>query len=132
MLDVTTIARACPPILPLAITFDEPLLHTMYVDKILYDIKAVQTLSRLNRCHPKKIHRMKQWLIKSSLEHICHNKEPVRILLKDFWNLCVWETDYRTTILSGETDPNKLYDLISAMESYQVYSSDDVERLVDL
>ena len=34
--------------------FDEPLLHTMYVDKILYDIKAVQTLSRLNRCHPKK------------------------------------------------------------------------------
>ena len=34
--------------------FDEPLLHTMYVDKMLYDIKAVQTLSRLNRCHPKK------------------------------------------------------------------------------
>lgn len=34
--------------------FDEPLLHTMYVDKTLYDIKAVQTLSRLNRCHPKK------------------------------------------------------------------------------
>ena len=34
--------------------FDEPLLHTMYVDKMLYDIKAVQTLSRLNRSHPKK------------------------------------------------------------------------------
>ena len=34
--------------------FDEPLLHTMYVDKMLYDIKAVQTLSRLNRCHPAK------------------------------------------------------------------------------
>ena len=34
--------------------FDEPLLHTMYVDKVLYDIKAVQTLSRLNRCCPKK------------------------------------------------------------------------------
>ena len=34
--------------------FDEPLLHTMYVDKQLYDIQAVQTLSRLNRCHPKK------------------------------------------------------------------------------
>lgn len=34
--------------------FDEPLLHTMYVDKMLYDIKAVQTLSRLNRCHPQK------------------------------------------------------------------------------
>ncbi len=35
--------------------FDEPLLHTMYVDKILCDIKAVQTLSRLNRCHPKNM-----------------------------------------------------------------------------
>lgn len=34
--------------------FDEPLLHTMYVDKPLYDIQVVQTLSRLNRCHPKK------------------------------------------------------------------------------
>ena len=34
--------------------YDEPLLHTMYVDKILTDIKAVQTLSRLNRAHPKK------------------------------------------------------------------------------
>ena len=34
--------------------FDEPLLHTMYVDKMLYDIRAVQTLSRLNRCHPQK------------------------------------------------------------------------------
>ena len=34
--------------------YDEPLLHTMYVDKILSGIKAVQTLSRLNRAHPKK------------------------------------------------------------------------------
>ena len=34
--------------------YDEPLLHTMYVDKQLYDIKAVQTLSRLNRACPKK------------------------------------------------------------------------------
>ena len=34
--------------------YDEPLLHTMYVDKVLSGIKAVQTLSRLNRAHPKK------------------------------------------------------------------------------
>lgn len=40
--------------------------------------------------------------------------------------------DYRTTLLSGETDPNKLYDLIATMEGYQVYSNDHVEKLVDL
>ena len=34
--------------------YDQPLLHTMYVDKMLSGLKAVQTLSRLNRCHPKK------------------------------------------------------------------------------
>jgi type I restriction enzyme R subunit len=39
---------------------------------------------------------------------------------------------YRTTILSGETDPNKLYDLITIMEEYQVYDDSDVEKLVDL
>ena len=39
---------------------------------------------------------------------------------------------YRTTILSGETDPNKLYDLVATMEGYQVYSDEDVERLVNL
>ena len=39
---------------------------------------------------------------------------------------------YRTTILSGETDPNKLYDLVAAMEAYQVFSNDDIERIINL
>ena len=95
--------------------FDEPLLHTMYVDKILYDIKAVQTLSRLNRCHPKK-----------------HDTFVLDFANKPEMIEEAFSRYYRTTILSGETDPNKLYDLISTMESYQVYSNDDVERLVDL
>lgn len=95
--------------------FDEPLLHTMYVDKMLYDIKAVQTLSRLNRCHPQK-----------------HD-----IFVLDFFNNPVmieqaFSRYYRTTLLSGETDPNKLYDLIATMEDYQVYSEDHVQKLVDL
>ena len=95
--------------------FDEPLLHTMYVDKPLYDIKAVQTLSRLNRCHPKK-----------------HD-----IFVLDFANKPemiekAFSRYYRTTILSGETDPNKLYDLVAVMEGYQVYTEDDVTRLVNL
>ena len=95
--------------------FDEPLLHTMYVDKMLYDIKAVQTLSRLNRCHPQK-----------------HDT-----FVLDFFNNPVmieqaFSRYYRTTLLSGETDPNKLYDLIATMEDYQVYSEDHVQKLVDL
>lgn len=95
--------------------FDEPLLQTMYVDKPLYDIAAVQTLSRLNRA--------------------CPGKDEVYVL--DFANKTsviekAFSKFYRTTILSGETDPNKLYDLITLMESYQVYDDSDIEKLVDL
>ena len=85
--------------------FDEPLLHTMYVDKMLYDIKAVQTLSRLNRCHPKKYDTF-----------VLDFANKPEIIEESFSRY------YRTTILSGETDPNKLYDLVATMEGYQVYS----------
>ena len=43
-----------------------------------------------------------------------------------------FSTYYRTTLLSGETDPNKLYDLIATMEGYQVYSQEQADRLVNL
>ena len=95
--------------------FDEPLLHTMYVDKMLYDIKAVQTLSRLNRCHPMK-----------------HDTFVLDFANKPEMIEQSFSRYYRTTLLSGETDPNKLYDLIATMEGYQVYSNDHVEKLVDL
>lgn len=95
--------------------FDEPLLHTMYVDKMLYDIKAVQTLSRLNRSHPKK-----------------HDTFVLDFANKPEVIEQAFSRYYRTTILSGETDPNKLYDLVATMESYQVYAAEDVEKLVDL
>ena len=94
--------------------YDEPLLHTMYVDKQLYDIKAVQTLSRLNRACPKKYDTF----------------------VLDFFNdpndiIESFSRYYKTTLLSGETDPNKLYDLIADMESYQVFSDEHVEQLVN-
>ena len=95
--------------------FDEPLLHTMYVDKMLYDIKAVQTLSRLNRCHPMK-----------------HDTFVLDFANKPAMIEQSFSRYYRTTLLSGETDPNKLYDLIATMDEYQVYSNDHVEKLVDL
>lgn len=95
--------------------YDEPLLHTMYVDKPLAGIKAVQTLSRLNRAHPEK-----------------HD-----VFVLDFQNDSRTIADafadyYRTTILSEETDPNKLNDLKSALDAGQVYSPDQVETLVNL
>lgn len=95
--------------------FDEPLLHTMYVDKILSDIKAVQTLSRLNRCCPKKYDTC-----------ILDFANDAGVIEKSFSRY------YRTTILSGNTDPNKLHDYKSVMERCQIYNDWDVKRIVDL
>jgi type I restriction enzyme R subunit len=94
--------------------YDEPLLHTMYVDKPLSGIKAVQTLSRLNRAHPQK-----------------HDT-----FVLDFQNdadtiQAAFEEYYRTTILSEETDPNKLHDLKADLDGYQVYADTAVDQLVE-
>jgi type I restriction enzyme R subunit len=95
--------------------YDEPLLHTMYVDKPLSGIKAVQTLSRLNRAHPQK--------------HDCfvldfqNNSEAITFAFQDY---------YRTTLLADETDPNKLHDLKGALDSAQVYSPEQVRQVVEL
>ena len=95
--------------------YDEPLLHTMYVDKILTDIKAVQTLSRLNRAHPQKYDTF-----------VLDFANDVDTIKQAF------ETYYTTTILSDETDPNKLYDLIATMEQHQVYTDYHVDTIVAL
>ena len=93
--------------------YDEPLLHTMYVDKTLSGIKAVQTLSRLNRAHPKK-HDV-------FVLDFLNDADTIRDAFADF---------YRATILAGETDPNKLHDLQAALDAAQVYSSEQVDDLV--
>jgi len=94
--------------------YDEPLLHTMYVDKPLSGIKAVQTLSRLNRAHPQK--------------HDCfvldfqNNSAAITLAFQDY---------YRTTLLADETDPNKLHDLKNALDNAQVYATTAVDTLVE-
>lgn len=95
--------------------YDEPLLHTMYVDKPLSGIKAVQTLSRLNRAHPKK-HDV-------FVLDFMNNTETITQAFSDY---------YRTTILSEQTDPNKLHDLKATLDSYQVYAPEQIEQLVKL
>jgi type I restriction enzyme R subunit len=95
--------------------YDEPLLHTMYVDKVLSGIKAVQTLSRLNRAHPKK-HDV-------FVLDFMNDADTIQEAFADY---------YRTTVLAEETDPNKLHDLKSALDGYQVYTPAQVDELVGL
>ena len=95
--------------------YDEPLLHTMYVDKILSGIKAVQTLSRLNRAHPQKHDAF--------VLDFMNDVDTIQEAFADY---------YRTTILSEETDPNKLHDLKAALDGYQVYADAEIDQLVTL
>jgi type I restriction enzyme R subunit len=90
--------------------FDQPLLHTMYVDKRLAGIQAVQTLSRLNRIHP--------------------GKDETFIL--DFVNetaeiLEAFKPYYEKTTIGEEADPRQLYDLQAKMGIWHVYYKEDVE-----
>ena len=95
--------------------YDEPLLHTMYVDKILSGIKAVQTLSRLNRAHPQK-HDV-------FVLDFMNDSDTIQEAFADY---------YRTTILAEETDPNKLHDLKATLDGYQVYAPAQIDQLVAL
>jgi|MTBAKSStandDraft_2_1061841.scaffolds.fasta_scaffold05304_6 type I restriction enzyme R subunit len=95
--------------------YDEPLLHTMYVDKVLSGIKAVQTLSRLNRAHPKK-HDV-------FVLDFMNDADTIREAFADY---------YRTTILAEETDPDKLHDLKAELDGYQVYSEEQITQFVKL
>ena len=95
--------------------YDEPLLQTMYVDKGLADIKAVQTLSRLNRCHADK----------NDVFILDFQNDPADIK-------AAFDKYYKTTILSGETDVNKLNDLVDEMEPLEIYSDDEVAKVAEL
>jgi type I restriction enzyme R subunit len=90
--------------------FDQPLLHTMYVDKKLSGVKAVQTLSRLNRTSP--------------------GKEDTFIL--DFANdrqtiLDSFQPYYEVTTVKEETDVNHLYDLKARLDEFQVYWQQEID-----
>ena len=94
--------------------YDEPLLHTMYVDKTLSGIKAVQTLSRLNRAHPKK-HDV-------FVLDFLNDADTIRDAFADF---------YRATILARETDPDKLHDLQADLDGAQVYAPEQIDAFVE-
>ncbi|MFD2706764.1 type I restriction enzyme subunit R domain-containing protein [Salibacterium lacus] len=95
--------------------FDQPLLHTMYVDKKLHGVKAIQTLSRLNRT--------------------CPGKEDTFVL--DFANKAediqeAFQPYYEKTMIDETTDPNMLYDLVDDLEEAQVYTDSEVDAFCQL
>ncbi len=90
--------------------FDQPLLHTMYVDKKLGGVNAVQTLSRLNRSHPKKQ--------ETFVLDFANTVEEIEKAFKPY---------FESTILGEATDPNKLFNLQDALDSYQMYTREQVQ-----
>ncbi|MDB4278563.1 putative DNA binding domain-containing protein [Deltaproteobacteria bacterium] len=91
--------------------FDQPLLHTMYVDKKLSGVNAVQTLSRLNRTHPAKED--------TSVLDFANTADEIQESFQPY---------YEKTILSKATDPNLLHDLERELLEYEVYTDDEVEK----
>jgi type I restriction enzyme R subunit len=89
--------------------YDNPLLHTMYVDKTLTDIKAVQTLSRLNRVHPKKID--------TCVIDFANQTKDIQDAFQRY---------YKQTSLSHETDINKVSDLLDVCDQSLVYTEEEV------
>jgi type I restriction enzyme R subunit len=94
--------------------FDQPLLHTMYVDKVLVGLAAVQTLSRLNRIHPDKTDTF--------VLDFRNEADDIRRAFED----------YHGVTMAPPTDPNLLYDTRAALDDFDVLRRDEIERLTAL
>lgn len=89
--------------------FDEPLLQSMYVDKKLRDVAAVQTLSRLNRTAPEKTNTF--------VLDFENTAEDIKEAFLPY---------YECTSMEGDTDINKAYDLRHKIAEQMLYNTDDV------
>lgn len=90
--------------------FDQPLLHTMYVDKKLMGIKAVQTLSRVNRSCKGKT--------ETFILDFVNSREDIEKAFQDY---------YQATGVAETTDPNVIYDIKNVLDSFMVYHDSEVE-----
>ena len=95
--------------------FDEPLLHTMFVDKKLSGVKAVQTLSRLNRTMRGKLDTFVLDFVNSS-EDIRKSFEPY----------------FEETVLEEETNPNIIYDIKNTLDEFHVYQQIEIDRFANI
>ncbi len=95
--------------------FDEPMLQTMYVDKRLDGLQCVQSLSRLNRVAAGKTDTL--------VLDFVNEPDQVQEAFQQY---------YQTTTLAEETDPNRLYDLQSQLEGYDLYDADKIGRFCEI
>lgn len=95
--------------------FDEPYLHTMFVDKKLSGVKAVQTLSRLNRTMNGKDSTFVLDFVNSADDMKKH-----------------FEPFYEATVLEQETDPNVIYDLKNTLDEFKIYNQSEVEKFAEI
>ena len=95
--------------------FDEPLLHTMFVDKKLSGVKAVQTLSRLNRTMRGKVDTFVLDFVNSA--------EDIRKAFEPY---------YEETVLEEETDPNVIYDLKNTLDEFRVYQQLEIDHFAEI
>lgn len=95
--------------------FDEPLVQSMYVDKKLGGVQCVQTLSRLNRTTSGKT--------QTFVLDFVNEPDEIRESFQRF---------YQSTILEGETDPNRLYDIQREIYNFHLYTNEDVNRFCEV
>ena len=94
--------------------FDEPMLHTMFVDKKLSGLQGVQTLSRLNRTMSGKTDTF--------VLDFVNDPDDIRKSFQPY---------YQGTILTEETDPNHLYTVQQEIEKHNLYHDEIVERFCE-
>lgn len=95
--------------------FDQPLLHTMYVDKKLAGVKAVQTLSRINRMCKGKTDTF--------VLDFVNDKEDIQKAFQDY---------YVSTTVSETTDPNVIYDIKNFLDSFMLYKDKEINNLAKI
>jgi len=95
--------------------FDQPLLHTMYVDKVLGGIQAVQTLSRLNRCHPDKMD--------TCVVDFVNDRDSIYAAFKPY---------YEVTSIDEVTNPNHVYKQQSDILQYGLLHDDEIEGFSEI
>lgn len=98
--------------------FDQPLLHTMFVDKMLGGIQCIQTLSRLNRCYDKGG-------VKKEDTMVIDFRNDADSVQKAF------QKYYQTTILTGEVDTQRLYTLLDDIKAFKLYNDTERDRVVE-
>lgn len=95
--------------------FDQPLLHTMFVDRKLGGVQCIQTLSRLNRCHPDKQDTL--------IIDFVNKHEDIK---------AAFEPYYDTTWLQGDYNPSNIYEYKNDIERRKLFTQNDIDKVVTL